>query len=230
MATAVMAVAVTNPRSSQPKSWQNASSRCCKPCMRPTGCGCNPSLLSCVLTSARCVWLDCSACDGWGERSVQQETKTRLDGCWCLTGCVCVCLQVGLDDVLHPWYREQQVQQAHSTAASCSAAACQAAARTGIPACKRPWVWAAALGLAARPPSTHTGPDATGSRSSGSSHHVYSTQDCRDHGSHEICNAEQEGSAQDAWWQLPSPRDHELLQLLCEAVKKQVCLTAEPYY
>lgn len=122
------------------------------------------------------------------------------------------CLQVGLDDVLHSWYRDQQVQQAHNIAASCSAAACRAAARTGIPASARPWVWAAALGLPACPPtsttscSSHQGDSSTGSTASGGARSVPDTV------------------KQDVWWHLSNQRDKEKLELLCSAVKQQVSI------
>lgn len=130
------------------------------------------------------------------------------------TRCALCCLQVGLDDVLHCWYRDQQVQQAHNIAASCSAAACRAAARTGIPASARPWVWAAALGLPACPPastnscSSHQGDSSTGSTAGGDSSQVALTVAIT--------------VKQDAWWHLSNKRNKEKLELLCKAVQQQV--------
>jgi hypothetical protein len=118
--------------------------------------------------------------------------------------------QVGLDDVLHTWYAAQQVQQAHSIAASCSAAACRTAARTGVPASARPWVWAAALGLHACPP-----PDA--GRSSSCQGGESSSKDGTG-GSFPAASTKQ-----DAWWHIPNQRDLAKLELLCNAVKQQVC-------
>eukprot|EP00877_Chromochloris_zofingiensis_P003595 jgi/Chrzof1/13236/Cz07g25210.t1 len=56
--------------------------------------------------------------------------------------------QVGLDDMLHPWFREEQVDQAQRVLSASAPAACRAAARSGLPASARPHVWACALGLA----------------------------------------------------------------------------------
>jgi hypothetical protein len=54
---------------------------------------------------------------------------------------------VGLDDVLHPWFADQQAQHARRVLASRSAAACRATCRAGLPPGERPAVWACALGL-----------------------------------------------------------------------------------
>lgn len=121
--------------------------------------------------------------------------------------------QVGLDDVLHPWYNAQRVQQARSIAASCSAAACRAAARTGVPASERPWVWATALGLPGCPPRATAAGATTSS------------------GGADSCQATP-SAAEDqrtAWWHLPNLQNQERLQLLCEAVKQQVRRTACVY-
>jgi hypothetical protein len=133
-----------------------------------------------------------------------QRTSHHGNSCSCA-------LQVGLDDVLHTWYRDQQVEQARNLAASCSAAACREAARNGIPASERPWVWAAALGL---PAGSHV---RGGSCSSGTG--SISSSSCESaSGSDQADCAGQRG----VWWQLPSPRDDEKLQLLCSSVKQQV--------
>jgi len=65
--------------------------------------------------------------------------------------------QVGVDDVLHSWFREQQVQAARRVTASQSAAACRAAARTGLPPSERPAAWACALGLPPLPAASSNG-------------------------------------------------------------------------
>ncbi|KIZ03010.1 hypothetical protein MNEG_4946 [Monoraphidium neglectum] len=69
-------------------------------------------------------------------------------------------VQVGLDDVLHPWFREQQISQAQRVLASASSAACARAARTGLPPSARPAAWACALGLPPQPPQPQ--PEAAG--------------------------------------------------------------------
>lgn len=114
--------------------------------------------------------------------------------------------------MLHTWYCAQQVQQAHSVAASCSAAACRAAARTGVPASARPWVWAAALGLPACPPA-----DAACS-SSCQGGESSSSKDGTDE------QLPTFSIKQDGWWRIPNQRDTAKLNLLCNAVKQQVCL------
>lgn len=122
--------------------------------------------------------------------------------------------QVGLDDVLHMWYYAQQVQQAHSKATSCSAAACRAAARTGVPTSARPWVWAAALGLPACPPAEAACSCSCQGGESSSSSSKDGTDEQLPTGS----------IKQDAWWRIPNQRDTAKLDLLCNAVKQQVCL------
>jgi hypothetical protein len=126
-------------------------------------------------------------------------------------------LQVGLDDVLHTWYREQQTQQAHSIAASCSAAACRASARTGVPASARPWVWAAALGLPASPPNASNSEHCGG----GSSGRTGAGPQVGD----QLMQGEAAQGQRNAWWHMPNQRDKEKLEVLCNAVKQQVCQT-----
>lgn len=144
-------------------------------------------------------------------------------------------LQVGIDDVLHSWFKEQQVTQAYRSAASCSAAACRAAARTGLPPSERPWVWATALGIHAAPPhrnntsrtavpNSQSTPDqqaavaaagSTGGRSQEIQAPICALQ--------AACEAA--SSSLSDWWSLPCQRDQQLLQLLCESVEEQVLLT-----
>lgn len=112
-------------------------------------------------------------------------------------------VQVGLDDVLHSWYRDQQVQQTRAIIASCSAAGCRAAARTGVPASERPWVWPTALGLAACPPGPDSRP--AGSKAPQALHLPAAA-----------------GAEHNMWWHLPNAWHEERLRLLCTAVKKQV--------
>jgi hypothetical protein len=132
------------------------------------------------------------------------------------------CLQVGVDDVLHPWFREQQVQQAYRAAGTCSAAACRAAARTGLPASERPWVWAAALGIHAAPPAAAAAavaakvpPDSSSSNSSSQA------QQATDAATLAAASAAAADIHSD-WWRFPSQREQQLLQLLCESVEQQV--------
>lgn len=132
--------------------------------------------------------------------------------------CLLCWLQVGLDDVLHTWYREQQAQQAYSIAALCSAAACRAAARTGVPASMRPWVWAAALGLPASPPDVPSNcsdncADGSSSNRGGTGRQVGGGRLMQDPAAH---------GQQNAWWHLPNQRDKEKLEVLCNTVKQQV--------
>jgi hypothetical protein len=134
---------------------------------------------------------------------------------------LCVWLQVGVDDVLHTWFREQQVQQAYRAAGTCSAAACRAAARTGLPASKRPWVWAAALGVHAAPP-----PAAAATAKAACSHANSSNSNSQAQPPTDAAAlADAAAAAADMhsdWWRLPSQRDKQLLHLLCESVEQQV--------
>lgn len=103
--------------------------------------------------------------------------------------------QVGLDDSLHPWFREQQVQHARRVAASGSAAACRAAARTGLPPSERAACWACALGLPPLPGVAKA--EGAGDGSSGLGW---------------------------AGPYKASARDEDVLQVLCEAVERQPLL------
>ncbi|WIA13365.1 hypothetical protein OEZ85_006945 [Tetradesmus obliquus] len=136
--------------------------------------------------------------------------------------------QVGVDDVLHTWFREQQVQQAYRAAGTCSAAACRAAARTGLPASERPWVWAAALGIHAAPPAATTAAAAaaaaTAKAACGDGSSSSQTQPPTDAAALAAAAAAAADMHSD-WWRFPSERDRQVLQLLCESVEQQVLLT-----
>lgn len=153
------------------------------------------------------------------------------------SACLC-CVQVGIDDVLHSWFREQQVQQAHRAAASCSAATCRAAARTGLPASERPWVWATALGIHAAPPdfsySSNPAPPADAKQqpstrkgaAAGVAAPGSSSPASQQPATGAVVAAGRAASNRfPDWWRLPSQRDHQVLQLLCESVEQQVLLT-----
>lgn len=55
--------------------------------------------------------------------------------------------QVGLDELFHSTYLQEQAERAGALASGRATAACRAACRRGVPASQRPVVWACALGL-----------------------------------------------------------------------------------
>eukprot|EP00775_Hariotina_reticulata_P005725 gene5725-5965_t len=123
--------------------------------------------------------------------------------------------QVGVDDVIHVWFREQQVQQAQKAAMSGSAMACRAVARMGVPASERPGVWAAALGIqAAMTTPTDAAPPTDAPLSTAPLSAPDAPVDGNDAtvGSHDTK-------------QLAYTRDQAVFQLLCESVEQQSLLT-----
>jgi hypothetical protein len=102
--------------------------------------------------------------------------------------------------VLHPWFREQQVQHARRAAASQSAAACRARCRTGVPPSERPAVWACALGMPPLPAGAPRAPAAG------------------------VTNSTGVGGLEWAGPYLPSQRDEDVLRVLCEGAARQPLL------
>ncbi|KAI8462764.1 MAG: hypothetical protein J3K34DRAFT_527500 [Monoraphidium minutum] len=122
--------------------------------------------------------------------------------------------QVGLDDELHPWFREQQVAQARRALASGSAAACRAAARTGLPPSERPAAWACALGL----PPPAGGGGGSGGWEAGSGNGAQQQQQQQQ---------QREGTRPPGvglGCYAPSARDEGVFRLLCEGAERQALL------
>jgi hypothetical protein len=122
-------------------------------------------------------------------------------------------MQMGVDDVMHPWFKEEQLHQSRRVLSAQSAAACRAAARYGVPHSERPSIWACALGLKLDP-----SPPPDSSSSSG----AYAVAAAGSSGS--SGGGAGTSSSLRVSWSKPSQRDEEVLALLCESVQRQQLL------
>ena len=126
---------------------------------------------------------------------------------------------MGMDDVIHPWFKEEQLHQSRHVLSAQSAAACRAAARYGVPPSERPSIWACAIGLKLDPPPEPS------SSSMGDVSGAYTAAAGRGGGDGGSGIASSRGNGVGrVKWSKPSHRDEEVLALLCESIQRQQLL------